>query len=87
MSLRANAGYPPGPDYDVEAVRESLGAIRAETLIVVGERDALTGASVAERFAAAIPRAEVAVLSGAGHFPWVDEPDAFRDTVEKFLVA
>jgi pimeloyl-ACP methyl ester carboxylesterase len=87
ISLRANAGYPPGPDYDVDAVRESLATVRAETLIVVGERDALTGASVAERFAAAIPRAEVAVVAGAGHFPWVDEPDAFRDTVEKFLVA
>jgi pimeloyl-ACP methyl ester carboxylesterase len=86
MSLRANAGYAPGPDYDVDAVRESLRSIRAETLIVVGERDAMTGATVAQRFAEAIAHAEVAVVPRAGHFPWVDEPDAFRDAVDKFLV-
>jgi pimeloyl-ACP methyl ester carboxylesterase len=51
----------------------------------VGERDALTGATVADKFAAAIPRAEVAVLPGAGHFPWVDEPDAFSSAVRDFL--
>lgn len=87
ISLRANAGYMPGPDYDRDAVRESLRTVRAETLVVVGERDALTGASVAERFAETLPNIEVAVVPGAGHFPWIDEPDAFRDTVEKFLVA
>jgi pimeloyl-ACP methyl ester carboxylesterase len=87
MSLRANAGYPPGPDYDVDAARRSLRTIRAETLVVVGERDALTGAAVAQHFADAIPNAEVAVVHDAGHFPWVDQPAAFRDAVEKFLVA
>ena len=87
MSLRASAGYFPGPDYDRDAVRESLRSIQAQTLVVVGERDALTGVSVAERFAETIPSAEIAVVPGAGHFPWVDEPDAFRDTVEKFLIA
>lgn len=85
MSLRANAGYAPGPDYDVDVARTSLGSIRAETLVVVGERDAMTGASVADRFASALPSAEVAVIPGAGHFPWVDEPAAFRVAVETFL--
>lgn len=86
VSLRANAGYMPGPDYDVDAVRESLRAITARTLVVVGERDAMTGVSVADRFADLIPNVEIAVLPGAGHFPWVDEPAAFCDAVEKFLV-
>lgn len=85
MSLRANAGYAPSADYDVDQARESLRAIRAETLVVVGERDALTGASVAEKFASVLPKAEVAVVAGAGHFPWVDEPDAFASVVRDFL--
>jgi len=85
MSLRANAGYLPGPGYDVDAVRESLRSIRAEVLVVVGQRDALTGVTVAERFTDVIPRAEVAVVPGAGHFPWVDEPDAFARAVAEFL--
>ena len=85
MSLRANAGYLPGPGYDVDAVRESLRSIRAEVLVVVGERDALTGVTVAERFADTIPTVETAVVPGAGHFPWVDEPDAFATAVAQFL--
>ena len=87
MSLRANAGYAPAADYDVDAVRESLRSIKAETLVVVGERDALTGASVGQRLASVIPRAQVVVVPNAGHFPWVDEPAAFRDAVGKFLIA
>lgn len=85
MSLRASAGYAPSPDFDPDEARESLRDIRAEVLVIVGDRDALTGAAVGEQFATVIPRAEVAVLAGAGHFPWVDEPDAFRETVDTFL--
>lgn len=85
MSLRANAGYMPGPDYDADRARDSLKSINAETLVVVGDRDALTGAAVAEQFASVIPRAEVAVVAGAGHFPWVDEPESFSSTVRDFL--
>ncbi|HET7311528.1 MAG TPA: alpha/beta hydrolase [Mycobacteriales bacterium] len=85
MSLRASAGYPPGPDYDPVAARESLRSVRADVLVVVGDRDALTGASVAESFAEMLPSAEVATIAGAGHFPWVDEPAAFRSAVEAFL--
>jgi pimeloyl-ACP methyl ester carboxylesterase len=85
MSLRASAGYAPSTDFDPDEARESLRDIRAEVLVIVGDRDALTGAAVGEQFATVIPRAEVAVLAGAGHFPWVDEPDAFRETVDTFL--
>lgn len=85
MSLRANAGYPPGPDYDPIAARESLRAVQADVLIVVGEHDALTGMSVGERFADVLPRAEVATVARAGHFPWVDDPAQFRRVVENFL--
>ncbi|HET6817874.1 MAG TPA: alpha/beta hydrolase [Mycobacteriales bacterium] len=85
MSLRANAGYPPGPDYDPLAARESLRTVRADVLVVVGELDALTGAAVAKSFADELPSAEVTTIAGAGHFPWVDEPAAFRAAVESFL--
>lgn len=85
MSLRASAGYVPGSGYDAATARDELRAIGAETLVVVGERDALTGASVADRFAATIPHAEIAVIPEAGHFPWVDQPDAFRTAVHDFL--
>ncbi|HET7529390.1 MAG TPA: alpha/beta hydrolase [Mycobacteriales bacterium] len=85
MSLRANAGYAPADDYDPSAARESLRAVTARVLVVVGERDALTGVAVAARFAELLPHVDVATIAGAGHFPWVDEPEAFRSAVETFL--
>jgi len=85
VSLRAAAGYVPGPDYDPAAALQSLGAITARVLVVVGEVDALTGVSVAKRFAEVLPNCEVASIGGAGHFPWVDQPEAFRDAVDGFL--
>jgi pimeloyl-ACP methyl ester carboxylesterase len=45
----------------------------------------MTGATVGERFADVLPTCDVAVVEGAGHFPWVDQPDRFRDAVEGFL--
>jgi pimeloyl-ACP methyl ester carboxylesterase len=85
MSLRASAGYAPGPDYDPDAARALLSDVTARVLIVVAEHDALTGVTVGQRLADELPDAEVALVPGAGHFPWVDAPDAFRSTVTTFL--
>ena len=85
MSLRASAGFPPGDDYDPVTARESLRSVEAEVLIVVGNRDALTGATVAEQFVTVLPTADIATIDGGGHFPWVDQPEAFRTAVESFL--
>jgi pimeloyl-ACP methyl ester carboxylesterase len=87
VSLRAAAGYAPGPDYDPGAALASLKGITASVLVVVGELDAMTGVSVGDRFAETLPDARVAVLPGAGHFPWVDAPEAFRDAVATFLLS
>ena len=54
-------------------------------LVLGGERDALTGVASVELVAGSFPRAQAAVLPGAGHFPWVDEPEAFRAAVSGFL--
>jgi pimeloyl-ACP methyl ester carboxylesterase len=85
MSLRAGAGWVPGPDYDPDAAVAELAGVEARVLVVVGELDALTGASVGQRFADTLPDAEVATVAGAGHFPWVDRPEAFSAAVEDFL--
>ena len=41
VSLRAAAGYVPGPDYDAAAALASLKGIGASVLVVVAELDAL----------------------------------------------
>jgi pimeloyl-ACP methyl ester carboxylesterase len=86
MSMRAYAGFRPAGDYDVDAARESLRGITADVLIVVGERDAVTGVSVADKYRALLPHCERVVVPNAAHYPWVDEPNTFRDLVEHFLV-
>jgi pimeloyl-ACP methyl ester carboxylesterase len=54
-------------------------------LVVGAERDAATGLTAVEAVAACFPHAETAVVPRAGHFPWVDEPEAFRSAVAGFL--
>lgn len=85
-SARAELGFGTGlDDVDVPAMLERLRAVDIPVLVLAGERDGLTGVAAAETVAASFPRATVQVLAGAGHFPWVDEPDAFRSAVEGFL--
>lgn len=85
VSLRAAAGYAPGPDYDPAEALTAISGIGAPVLVVVGRLDALTGVSVAQRFADVLPRCDVATIDGAGHFPWVDQPEEFRRAVQEFL--
>ncbi|MFG2209563.1 alpha/beta fold hydrolase [Streptomyces sp. NPDC048638] len=57
----------------------------APVLVLAGGRDSgplpRVAAAVAERF----PRAELAVQPDAGHYPWLDDPLRFRETVAAFL--
>ncbi|MEO5679052.1 MAG: alpha/beta fold hydrolase, partial [Acidimicrobiales bacterium] len=53
-------------------------------LLVVGERDARFRAE-AERLAAAIPDADIAVVAEAGHPCHLERPDAFVDLVEAWF--
>jgi len=72
-----------------EEVRAGLSAYEGPVLVVAGELDALTPVAASEDIVASMraarPAARLAVLAGAGHFPWVDRPDAFRAEVEGFL--
>jgi pimeloyl-ACP methyl ester carboxylesterase len=60
-----------------------LPRIEAETLIENGELEA---SRVGEQeLLAGIPSARLAIVEGAGHFPWVEQPARFRDGVLPFL--
>lgn len=77
-SKRAMLGFSAGlgPE-EVDALLVRLGEVTAPVLVVGAERDAVTGLESVDRVAASFPNARVAVVPRAGHFPWVDEPDAF----------
>lgn len=59
--------------------------VRAEVLLVWGERDAATPLSDGQCMQALIPGAGLAVVSGAGHFPFVDNPAQFSAILSAFL--
>lgn len=85
-SKRAELGFGVGiEEVDLEGIRHAAAGLDRPVLVVGGERDALTGVESVHTVAAAFPRAQVAVLPRAGHFPWVDEPEAFRAAVADFL--
>jgi pimeloyl-ACP methyl ester carboxylesterase len=85
-SRRAELGFGAGgEEVDVAGLLAALGRLDVPVLVVGAERDAATGLTSVDAVAACFPRAETAVVPRAGHFPWVDEPDAFRAVVSDFL--
>ena len=62
-----------------------LAGIRNEVLVVVGENDSATGASLGRELAARLPRAEIIELKGAGHAPHMQAPGALVQAIGPFL--
>ena len=88
LDRRAELGF--GDGLDEAGVPELLAALRrvdVPVLVVGGERDGATGRDSVRAVADCFPAARTAVAPGAGHFPWVDEPVAFRAAVDPFLRA
>lgn len=85
-SKRAELGFGAGiEDVDLAGMLTALADLDVPVLVLGGERDALTGVASVALVAGSFPRAQTVVLPGAGHFPWVDEPEAFRAVVSGFL--
>lgn len=85
-SKRAELGFGAGvAEVDVAGMLDALRTLDVPVLVVGGERDALTGVTSVHAVAASFPAAQAVVLERAGHFPWVDEPEAFRAAVAAFL--
>jgi 3-oxoadipate enol-lactonase len=62
-----------------------LGAVRAHTLVVVGEHDKRDFQAIAARLARQLPVAEHAVIPGAGHLPALERPYETARLVRGFL--
>ena len=66
-------------------LRPELGRITSPTLVVAGEDDFICDVVSAREMAEAIPDARLATIPEAGHFPWVEQPAAFRAALDPFL--
>jgi len=62
-----------------------LGEISAPTLILVGKDDFVCPPSQAKAMHEGIPNSDLAVFERSGHFTHVEEPEAFFDTVRRWL--
>ncbi|WP_156724864.1 alpha/beta fold hydrolase [Streptomyces apocyni] len=71
--------------FDPATARAALAAWEGRVLVYAGELDSGPLPRVAARIAELLPGAELAVQPGAGHFPWLDDPDSFTRTVTAFL--
>ena len=60
-------------------------AVTAPVLVVAGADDAPVGLTPPAVVAGLFPRGELVVLDRCGHFPWVEQPAAFRAAVDGFL--
>jgi len=68
----------------MQPLHDRLGEIYVPTLVITGALD--PARPRAELVAAGIPDARLAVVSGAGHTPHLERPDAFRRLVIDFLL-
>ncbi|WP_336033650.1 alpha/beta fold hydrolase [Geodermatophilus sp. FMUSA9-8] len=82
-SLAAARAFMAGDAPD--GLRERLPAMTAPVLVVAGAQDAAAGCAPVLAVADAFPRGEAAVVDGCGHFPWVEQPAAYRAVVGSFL--
>ncbi|MER7481510.1 alpha/beta hydrolase [Streptomyces sp. NPDC126510] len=82
-----DAGDLYGADgaYDPDVTREALARVRAPVLVLAGEVDGGPRPVLARRAAEAFPQAEFTVQPGAGHYPWLDDPEWFTRRVAAFF--
>jgi pimeloyl-ACP methyl ester carboxylesterase len=78
--------YRSSPPDVLAAAGARLGELDMPALVLWGLRDPYIPARFAREYAQALPHAELVELADAGHWPWLDRPDAI-DRVVEFLSA
>jgi proline iminopeptidase len=63
--------------------REGLKSLKRPVLIIQGHQDPM-GDKTAEDIRTLITGARLVYIKRSGHFPWIDQPDAFRKAIVDF---
>ncbi|WP_406010635.1 alpha/beta hydrolase [Streptomyces sp. NBC_00637] len=71
--------------FDPVALRAALADLAVPVLVLAGEVDGGPRPELARLLADACPNAEFAVQPGAGHYPWLDDPEWFAGRTAAFL--
>lgn len=83
-SVRMYAGplRGEGPPFDL---RNELGSIAAPTLVIVGPDDPVCSPRWSQLLHDGIPASRLVILEGSGHFPHLEQPRAFANTIADFV--
>jgi pimeloyl-ACP methyl ester carboxylesterase len=68
-----------------DVTRTALSRLAAPVLVYAGEFDGGPRPALARRTAAVFPNAVCDVQPGAGHYPWLDDPERFVRRIAAFL--
>jgi pimeloyl-ACP methyl ester carboxylesterase len=81
-SRRSTSATWWGSTFDL---RPKLPRIAAETLVITGAEDFITGPACAAELTPHIPNARQVLVPGSGHFLSVEQPERARAEIESFL--
>lgn len=76
-------GFSP----DDSITEEVLGRVAAPTLFLWGADDGFGGEGVARKMVSCMPNAELVMLPGSGHLPWLDDPESIGKSTLGWLAA
>jgi pimeloyl-ACP methyl ester carboxylesterase len=66
-------------------LKHRLHRIDVPTLVIWGENDGLTKVSYGKAYAGLIPGAKFETIAAAGHFPHIEQPEAFAKVLNGFI--
>ena len=68
-----------------EDLTDLLPKIRQDTLLIWGDKDTATPLADAKIMEAKIPNNGLVVLTGAGHFSFLEQPQIFRNVLRAYF--
>ena len=66
-------------------LRSEIGRIGVPTLGVFGAHDNIVNPNQSRALAAGLPQSRIRMMPNSRHFPMLDEPELFRETLLDFL--
>ena len=76
-----------GQNSDILLTDDLLSRLTMPVLFLWGEEDPNGGAAVARAFAPRLPNAELVIVPGAEHAPWIDDPETCVSRTQAFLTS
>jgi pimeloyl-ACP methyl ester carboxylesterase len=77
FSQAARSGFWAGYEKDPQGLAKRLELVTAPVLIILGGVDIVPNREGAQAAAALFPNSRLVTIPGGGHFPWLDDPEAF----------